>query len=66
VLGLTDVSSLTKESIHRYLGDPRTGVVSSRDRSALPAGMPEHLFLSVSLKDLVDLSMVKMIDLGEG
>ena len=66
MLGLKDISGLTKESMRRYLGDPRTGVVSSRDGSALPPGMPKHLFLSVSVKDLVDLSAVKVIDLGEG
>jgi hypothetical protein len=48
------------------LGDYQTGVVSSKDGSALPVGVPERLFTSVSLNDLVDVSRVKMIDLGEG
>ena len=66
VLGLSDISTLTKESMLRYVGNYRSGVVSSRDGSALPPGMPERLFRSVSLKGLVDPSRVMMIDLGEG
>ncbi|OCL00681.1 kinase-like protein [Cenococcum geophilum 1.58] len=65
VLGLSDISSFTKESMQRFLGDHRSGLVLSRDGSALPAGVPERLFLSVSFKDLVDPSKVKIIDLGE-
>ena len=69
MLGLSDITTLTKESMQLYVGNHRSGVVSSRDGSALPPGMPERLFRSVSpnsLKDLVDLSRVVMIDLGEG
>jgi hypothetical protein len=66
VLGLSDISNLTKESMRRYIGNCQSGVVSSRDGSALPPGMPERLFRSVLLKDLADLSRVMMIDLGEG
>ena len=66
VLSLLDISTLTKESMQRYVGNYQSGVVSSRDGSALPPGMPERLFRSVSLKGLVDPSRVMMIDLGEG
>jgi hypothetical protein len=66
VLALGDISGLTKESMQHHLGDYETGEVSSRDGSALPVGVPEHLFTSVLLNDLVDASRVKMIDLGEG
>lgn len=66
MLGLSDISGFTKESMRRYLGDSWSGVVSSRDRSTLPPGIPERLFQSVSFKDLVDSSRVMMIDLGEG
>ena len=66
MLSLLDISTLTKESMKRYVGNYQSGVVSSRDRSALPPGMLERLFRSVSLKDLVDLSRVVMIDIREG
>ena len=66
MLGLSDISTLTKESMQRYVGNYQSGVVSSRDGSALSPGMSERLFRSVSLKDLVDLSRVVMIDLREG
>ncbi|KAG9234597.1 kinase-like domain-containing protein [Amylocarpus encephaloides] len=65
VLGLSDISGFTKESMRRYLGDSWSGVVSSRDSSALPPGIPERLFQSVSFEDLVDPSRVMIIDLGE-
>lgn len=52
--------------MQRFLGDHRSGLVLSIDGSALPVGVPERLFLSVSFKDLVDPSKVKIIDLGEG
>ena len=52
--------------MQRFLGDYQSGLALSRDGSDLPAGVPERLFLSVSFKDLVDLSKVKIIDLGEG
>ena len=66
MLGLTDISGLTRESMRRYLGEPQTGEVSSRNGSVLPPGVPDHLFLSGSLRDQVDLSTVKIIDFGEG
>jgi hypothetical protein len=66
VLSLLDISTLIKESILRYISNYRSGVVLLKDRSALPLNMPERLFRSVSLKGLIDLSKMIMIDLSEG
>ncbi|KAI9781466.1 MAG: hypothetical protein M1816_002353 [Peltula sp. TS41687] len=68
-LVLRDISDVTEEAMRELLGEPVVGKVYAVDESPVPPSMPPYLVSPVSVRRLLPLShlsLVKMIDLGQG